>query len=344
MRRSLVCIALACLALVAAAPPRTVPPSAAHVKPAAAKPSPAPVVNGPRVVIFPFERAGDLPKNSGHTVAKIFDVTIRQSGGINVIKPIGTFTRREYLAQVRKLGADYYISGYLTPLGDSASMVAQIVSAQTGLIVYSTTAQLRTVGDAASQALDARTVILDRVAARNDASGEGNPQPSTTPNPKASGTTAYSFGLQSILKLFQHKAAAPKPLEAAAVKPPRRVFLVRVSGPGLPGGMLTSATNLLQAELAEDFSVTLVGGIPPNVQTAASSICGTHRDATVVSGIVTQTTTGNFFSRTTSNAFRLNVYTCFGARLYTNKESAGSLQAAIEKAVDGYALAHPKNF
>ncbi len=302
------------------------------------------MVNGPRVVIFPFERAGDLPKNSGHTVAKIFDVTIRQSGGINVIKPIGTFTRREYLAQVRKLGADYYISGYLTPLGDSASMVAQIVSAQTGLIVYSTTAQLRTVGDAASQALDARTVILDRVAARNDASGEGNPQPSTTPNPKASGTTAYSFGLQSILKLFQHKAAAPKPLEAAAVKPPRRVFLVRVSGPGLPGGMLTSATNLLQAELAEDFSVTLVGGIPPNVQTAASSICGTHRDATVVSGIVTQTTTGNFFSRTTSNAFRLNVYTCFGARLYTNKESAGSLQAAIEKAVDGYALAHPKNF
>ena len=180
MRRSFAILLLASLALLAAAPharptpaPSPSPHSSAPVPPAAA----------PSVVVFPFEVDSELPAKSGEQVAEIFDQQITQAGGVTVIRPAPGVVRADYLNVAKKNNADYYVSGFLRAVGDGAAMVLQVVSASSGVMVFSHTSQVTNADQASAQALTAREVILARsglLTGPDQAPPKATPAPTST--------------------------------------------------------------------------------------------------------------------------------------------------------------------
>ncbi|MFN2460462.1 MAG: hypothetical protein ABR591_07225, partial [Candidatus Velthaea sp.] len=109
MRRFLAGLVTACLALLllAAAPPSFLPT--------------------PTVVVYPLTVNGsDVDKESGSRLAVVIAQSMSSAGGVTV-KPAPPGTeRKNFLEIARSQTADYYIAGYVTPLGNDVSVVEQL--------------------------------------------------------------------------------------------------------------------------------------------------------------------------------------------------------------------------
>lgn len=106
------------------------------------------LINAPVVVVFPLLGAQGVASDVGSSVSLILATQIAELGGITV-KPAPPGTQQaDFLETARKLATDYYVSGFVTPLGDQVSVVEQLVSVKSGSVVWSNTAQLAVYGDA----------------------------------------------------------------------------------------------------------------------------------------------------------------------------------------------------
>ena len=111
-------------------------------------PSPAPAAAPalrqalPLVVVFPFDTSSEIKAGTGEAAARLFVQQMNTDGGIDAIEGPGTIKRADYLTYAQSVKADYYVTGYMTPLGDGVSLVEQVVSTQSGTIVYGQTAQI----------------------------------------------------------------------------------------------------------------------------------------------------------------------------------------------------------
>jgi hypothetical protein len=295
----------------------------------------------PAVLVYPFEVTGELKPQAGLAVAQIFDEQLSAAGGLSVLPSPNGVKRTDYLTNARALKADYYISGYLTPVGDGAALVTQLVSTQGGIMLYTHTAQVFTAQDASSQAFAARQVMFEY---SHVGAVSADTTTSSTPAPSASQGASVSLGgIGSLFGLLHHgktdKTSGAAVAESA--KPTRVAIVARVTGTA-DGGALTEATDALRAALDRYFvtsvsSASLAGG------KNASAICGTNRNATIATGTLAQQHVGNFRGHTQST-FTLIVYTCFGAPLYTgDPAAANSVKAAVAAAVDAYQKDHPNN-
>ncbi len=181
------------LSLVAAAPPTS-------------------ILGTPVLVVYPFSvNGGDVSKEAGSRLAIAIATQIGDLGGVDVKPATPGVERQAYLDAARAQGADDYIAGYLTPLGDGVSLVEQLVSTVTGIIVYSNTAQVRTYADAAGQGDVLRDAIIRHQTRNLGAYAAPPPSAATpTPGPAASGAAAQ----ENLGRLFgrrQKVAAPPKP-------------------------------------------------------------------------------------------------------------------------------------
>ena len=143
----------------------------------------------PIVVVFPLNVTGEADKEAGSRLGLLFATRFATSGGITVKAPPPGTLRKDYLEESRKLNADYYVSGYVTPIGNEVALVEQIVSTYSGIVVWSNTAQVLTYNDASSQADIMRTAILrhaGRAVAQED-SPIVQPSGAATPQPQGSG-------------------------------------------------------------------------------------------------------------------------------------------------------------
>lgn len=176
----------------------------------------------PVVVVYPLTASGGADPETGASIA----VTIAQRlsvGGTILVKPYPPGTQRaDFRNAASALGADYYISGFLTPLGDQLSMVTQVVSVASGTVITSSTAFVRTYADAAAQAESLHDAIL-RHAGRALATLDAPPRQTPAPNPSEKNEA-------NISGLFKKKkkstpAATPTPPEAsdATSAPAKRV-------------------------------------------------------------------------------------------------------------------------
>jgi len=176
----------------------------------------------PVVVVYPLTASGGADPETGASIA----VTIAERlsvGGTILVKPYPPGTQRaDFQNAAIALGADYYISGFLTPLGDQISMVTQVVSVASGTVITSSTAFVRTYADAGAQADSLHEAIL-RHAGRALATLDAPPRQTPAPNPSEKNEA-------NISGLFKKKkkstpAATPTPVEAsdATSAPARRV-------------------------------------------------------------------------------------------------------------------------
>ena len=163
----------------------------------------------PLVVVFPLTVNGGAIQDSGERLAVMFAQQLSDSG-IKVVPPTPGTQRADFLTSARKLGCDYYVTGFVTPLGSEVSVVEQVVSTSSGTVVASNSVQFLTYADAAGQGSLLAQMIQSH-AERALASLQENPQPSATPEPKGSDQA----NLNKLGGLFHHKAkATPAPSAA----------------------------------------------------------------------------------------------------------------------------------
>ncbi len=248
-----------------------------------------------------------------------------------------TFSKRRAGAK-----ADFYISGYVTPVGDSAAVVEQVVSVESGVILFSQTAQVSSVADVASQSLLARQQILAFVGHGTE---NVQPQASNTPAPTSTngaqgadlGASATSSTRSSIIKAGRDARALSGAYHQTVA---RRSSSLRspLRARSRPAD-LTNATHELYFAMNKRF-ITQMTNSAASPATGADTICGSNRDNTIATGTVKVAPSGK---KGTAVTFTLAVYTCFGAKLESEIGTAGSLKAAVDAAVASYATAHPDN-
>lgn len=334
--------ALLCSSLVfatAAAPPPTAPtPAPPQI---VLTPQPAPPVGagqGPTVLIYPFEVQTGADPRLGIAIAQILSQEMANAGGIAVLSVPQGIKRPEFLDNARASHADFYISGYVTPVGDSAAVVEQVVSVESGVILFSQTAQVSSVADVASQSLLARSEILAFVDRNTESVGT---QTASTPAPRSTnGANVPIQGIGSIVSsVFKHKGPTHTPTPGPAAKPSRGIIVAPVTGAGAASSTdLSNASHQLYFSLNNHFN-TQMTSVTSSVAQSADAICGSDRNNTIATGTLEQTPAKHGSTVT----FTLFVYTCFGAALAQEVGKAGSIKTAVDTAVAAYAKSHPDN-
>lgn len=304
------------------------------------QPSPPPSLEqAPVVLVYPFDVQTGADPRIGTAIAQILAQEMAAAGGIAVPPIPQNVKRADFLDNARAAKADFYISGYVTPVGDSAAVVEQVVSVESGVILFSQTAQVSSVADVASQSLLARSQILAFVGRGTE---NVETQTSNTPAPTSSnGAQVPISGLTNIVdSVFKHKGAAHSPSPAPALKPPRGVIISPVTSSGyLAPAELTNALRELYLALNARFTTQMTAVTSPPAQ-SADAICGPNRDNTIATGTLTETPGKH---NRVAVTFVLLVYTCFGAPLEREVGKGASLKTAVDSAVAAYAAAHPDN-
>lgn len=322
--------------LLAAAAPRPGPSAAPSPSPngtASATPTPAPL--GASVLVYPFDVQTGVDAKIGIAIAQIIAQEMTAAGGLTVLPVPEGVKRAGFLDYARQHNADFYISGYVTPVGYSAAVVEQVVSVESGVILFSQTAQVQSVADVASQSLQSRAQILAFV---NRGTQSIAAQAANTPAPTATnGANVKLRGLSGIVDSVFHHRAGATPTPAPTAKPDRGVIVAPVQGTA-PASDAKNATNELFFALQRHYRVELTN--TANVAASADTICGTNRDNTIAAGTLADAPAAHGKHDT---LFTLTVYTCFGAVLDKTTGKGGNAKSAIEAAVNAYATAHPQN-
>lgn len=333
MRRHLAVFVLFASALLVAATPKplTTPPPA----PTAAPTLPGSIV--PNVLIYPYEAPSDLDPRYGTAVAQIFSQVMTQTGGVKVLAIPSGIKRVDYQKYARVQHADYYISGYIQPIGQTAAVVTQVVDVNSDISVWNATINVTDVQDIGSQALTARTVVLEAAGVQRPGINAG---PANTPTP--SSTAGASTSLTNVLGDLFHGKAKPKATPAVSVagtpsKPHRGVLIVRLTGSAQPN-ILTTAT----ADLYRAMNVYYTTTMSSVTQADIAKACGASRDNTIASGVLNVQRVGGIRAHDTYT-FTLNIYACFGAVLTSNTQTGDDYAKTVLDAVDAYHNDHPDN-
>ncbi len=337
MRRHLAVFLLFAGALLLAATPKPM------TTPLAA-PTAAPTLLGtivPTVLVYPFEAPSDLDPRYGKAVAQIFAQVITQTGGVKVLAIPSGIQRVDYQKYARVQHADYYISGYIQPIGQTAAIVTQVVDVSTDINKWSATIDISDVNDVASQALTARTVVLEAAGVERPAINAG---PANTPTP--SSTSGASTSLTNVLGDLFHgktktKATAAPGATSTPSKPARGVLVVHLIGNAQPN-VVNTATGDFYRAMSVYYSAAMSGAATGDVAKSADSFCGKSRNNTIASGTLNVQHVGGIHAHD-SYTFTLNIYACFGAVLYTNTQTDNDYAKAVLDAVDQYHTDHPDN-
>jgi outer membrane biosynthesis protein TonB len=155
----------------------------------------------PVVVVYPLTVGSGMDAEAGASVAVLLAQKIGQAGDV-IFKPYPPGTKRQdFQTAAAAIGADYYITGFLTPLGDEVSLVTQIVFVSSGTVVTSSTSLVKTYGDAGNQADYLHDAILHH--AGRALAALDRPPTNDTPAPKPEKDEANLSGL------FKHKKKTP---------------------------------------------------------------------------------------------------------------------------------------
>ncbi len=233
---------------------------------------PASILGTPVLIVYPFAaNGGDVNREAGSRLAVAIATQIADLGGVEVRPPIAGTDRQDYLDTARRGGADYYIAGYITPLGDGVSLVEQLVSTQTGIVVYSNTAQVRTYSDAVGQGDVLREALL-RHHTRN-LGAYAAPPPAATPTRAAAAGPAARANIGRLFgrkKREQASPAAPKPAPTAAAAAIARATATPAPAapapatpspvPPAPPPALAAAVNTAATPRGPDFGILEIGG------------------------------------------------------------------------------------
>jgi hypothetical protein len=179
----------------------------------------APAADVPTVVVFPLQASAALDHDVNLRIVTQLANEIAVDGRVRIAAADPDVQRADYLTAARKAGAQFYVTGFITPLGDGASIIEQVVSTTSGTIVFSNSGQITSLADVNAQGDILRAGILDRVqrATYSFTAPSGGSGPGAAPTPARENATEAPEA--NIGGLFHHKKAAPKPSPSPSPSP-----------------------------------------------------------------------------------------------------------------------------
>lgn len=293
----------------------------------------------PIVVVFPFGTSTDIAAANGEKAANLFVEQMNTAGGIDTIGAPITIKPTDYLTYAKSVNADYYVTGYMTPVGAGVSLVEQVVYVRSGTMQFGQTAQIQSFADASAQAI----AIHDAIVAReqNEKAQYQAAQATATSTPMPKNEANIGKGIAGLAGLFKHKGATA-PSTVAVVKPDKGILVAHVNG-SVPANNLSAATSALYSALDQHYNARMTNSSGSNLTKEADAICGSDRNNTIATGTLSATSSRRMLATRTQWTFKLDVYTCWGAKLATQSATADSLNQAITDAVSAYAKGHPAN-
>jgi curli biogenesis system outer membrane secretion channel CsgG len=231
---------------------------------------------------------------------------------VKVVPPRAGVERANYLADARSVGANYYVTGFVTPLGNGASVVEQVVSTISGTLVFSVTNYITSLDDIANQGDQLRAGILER-GNRALQAFQAPPPPDQTPAPEPSNGTETSIN-----KIFGHKKGAA----TVAEMPPKDATI----GILTIGGSADSDSRTAAAKaIAAAFEHSGRHAVIVNADAPSDSVCASNKTTSLVAAWLDTPANANA-------ALRMIAYDCSGKIAYdhTFKEPlAGVSDAAV---------------
>ena len=300
---------------------------------------------GPTVVVYPLTSTGRSGAETGSNVSVLLATKIAELGGVSV-KPYTPGTARPgYLDAARGAGADYYVTGFMTPVGPEVSLIVQVVSTASGSVVYSTTTMARTYADAVNQADALHDAIL-RHAGRG-LPGLGAPLAAASAPPAPSASDAGSVNLT---KAFGRKRrgnpvaqASAKPLAAAAAPVPAatsggRRLVAQVGGPASVLERAYAATALAAAFRRDGTASGTLAVSPEDAAAHVAELCKANAGTRTLYATTLTIETGAH--KTNVASIDIAAYDCSGAPTVRRHVAAmaasgrSGTRAAIDRAVN----------
>jgi hypothetical protein len=323
-----------------------------------ATPPPSSFYSKPNVIVFPFTANGSsVDREASSRLATIIATAMANTGLVTVTPPPPGTERKDYLTVARANRSEYYVAGFISPLGNGVSIVEQVVSTASGIVVYSQSTQLNTYNDAAGQGDDLAAFVSHH--ANRGLAAIGTPPPAVSPTPAASNGPSANVG-----KLFGRKkkpAETPKPTASPTARPlvnaaaPSAVANVPTPPTGAPRAAATPTPRATAAAAAQTYAVVPVGGVASEALRdvaatrlaerahaeragSAAAACTGHPVHAILAGTLTVTPEGTGGG---GNAkFELVASDCSGKTLWRQTHGGDAtgpqgLQTATEHAVDG---------
>jgi hypothetical protein len=301
----------------------------------------------PAVVVYPLTVSGNTDPQSGGKVAALYATRIGALGGVTVKAPAPGTDRKNYLEAARNAGADYYVTGYISPLGSAVTLINQVVSTHSGIQIWSDSIQIASYTEATPQADAIRTAIL-RHAGRYAVSLEATPPPAATATPAAQKNQA------NLNALFQKHsgpdaaaggvaagapAATPQPAANAPSNDDIQVAVVHVIGKADAAAKF-HAENQIALELTNRVKVPLLVDVQTSdLALQGAQVCLSNAlvpTARVFGGTLEMTRIDPGFSNYALAKFDLVVYDCAGnlvAKQHSDFRAIG--RTADDLALDG---------
>ena len=314
----------------------------------------------PSVIVYPFVPTGaSVDREAGSRLATILAQQMANTGKVKVIPPPPGTDRANYLKVALANDADYYVTGYITPLGDAVAVVEQVVSTTTGIVVFSQTAQLRTYSDAANQGSDLGLLIAGHANRNLTAIGTAPPQSTSTPapsqgpradlgkllkgrkkaapaaTPRATPVAAASAPAAVLTNVTPPPGAVPSTTTVARANPPTPVPAKTVAAAPAAAWAVVPIEGSADATLREQATQRIMSRFSGERTTSVRAACdkAIHSVLTGTLSVRPNTTGG------TSATLDLTATDCSGKRFFhqtsvSSADGATAQQVSVERAVD----------
>jgi hypothetical protein len=171
------------------------------------------------IVVYPLIVSAKAPAELGLAVSNILSTGIAQGGDVTIADPGGPVDQTDYLSTARKLGAAYYVSGYVSTIGNQVAAVEQLVSSKSGVMVWRTSSTYAAPADARATGAVMHDIIVQFAsqgfAAFNNGIGTA---PAAAPAPAAPARDK-PVPLASPLRIPGNVNVAAAPLSATTPAP-----------------------------------------------------------------------------------------------------------------------------
>ena len=273
----------------------------------------------PTVIVYPLAASSSsLDREASARIATTLATQIAQGGGVKVVPPKPGVDRANYLADARAVGANYYVTGFVTPLGNGASIVEQVVSTTSGTLVFSVTNYITSLAEIAAQGDRLREGIIER-STRGIQAFQAPPPPEATPAPEPSNGTEVNAN-----KLFGRKKA-PAPATVAAAPPEHATVALLTVGGSADSDHRTAAAQAIAAAFERDGRHAVI----VNADAPSGDLCIANKATSLVAAWL-DTPPAN------ANAtLRMIAYDCSGKIAY-DRSFQQPLAAATDAAVNAY--------
>jgi hypothetical protein len=277
----------------------------------------------PTVVVYPFTTgAGGIDDETLDNIADILATRIAQGGTVKIEPPTPGVQRQNFLSDARLLHADYYVMGFITSLGNNASVVEQVVSTHSGVAVFSNSAEIGDAADVTAQGDALREGILER-SSRGIEAFEAPPAPIAEPSP-ANPAHVKANRPRGSKRHTARAVATPMPAAANAT-----IAILPIGG-SADAQLRTATARALLASFGHDGRRALL----VSATTPSNSVCVANKATSLADAWVDSQSSS--IAPNEEASLRMVVYDCQGRILFDHSfQYHGSDAQAVQLALTG---------